>query len=444
MSSVTPHIPNADSAPDYKQASHLDSRLLPSALFFTANCAVPAGIHARDMSAMVQGLVEEHAPLPIEQTSWGFILDNTKRKKSHFFYYAAPRDLIFKSTTEANDLSLRSVIPAFAATTGLNFKQNTWLCLLESECLSLIHFESDSSIPDQIHSHFLPIDDAPNSAETLRSDLIAQHVGSNPGEIIDGFIAIESAVSKGKKGIQFKLVQAPEANGRWTQWKQTTIAQPTRLIAADLRTKETLSGRLQRNQSGKRIMMLAVFVALAVITLGAFEYLQIKQKAEAHRLTELAEEQEPLVNRLKEVETMTKSLKNLFQKEFQPFHWLMVANEARPENLSISSYAFDEAGILSANGEATEVKALNLYVDALKINPKFKSATIANLNTDNSGVTFSLQLEAGDLHAEPPLEAEPASPPAAEPAVEEPSIEVAPETAPAAPTAPIQKEGAQS
>jgi hypothetical protein len=402
MSSVTPNIPNADSTTAKAPSSQTSFRLVPSALLFTASSPIPVGIRARDMSTMVQGLVEEHAPLPLDQTSWGFILDNKTRQTSHYLYYAAPRDLIFKSTAESNDSSLKLVVPSFVATTGLQFKHATWLCLLEAECLSLLYFEAGSSIPDKIHSQFFSNGDTPQNAETIRKELITKHASSTPKseEILDGFIRIESTVAKGRQGIQFKLGQAATVDGPWQAWKQSTIAQPTRLVAADLRTKESLSTKLQHKQSSKRIGIVAAFVMLAIIILAYFEFSQIKKQTEAQRLAYLAAEQQPLVDQLKEVETMTKSLKDIFQKEFHPFHWLMIINELRSNNLSISSYSLDDSGELTAHGEANEVKALNLFVNALKINPKFNSVTLANLNTDNAGVTFSLKLVTGDMYAE--------------------------------------------
>ncbi|MDQ8193703.1 hypothetical protein QEH59_04670 [Coraliomargarita sp. SDUM461004] len=405
MSSSTSLTPNPDSMSTQTPESHPGPRLIPSALFFTAICPVPVGIRARDMSAMVQGLVEEHAPLPIEQTSWGFILDNKSRKESHFLYYAAPRDLVFNSTAEANDSNPNSVIPSLVATTGLQFKRDTWLCLWEPECLSLIHFAAGSTTPDQVHSQFHPHDQAEVSitADALRSKLLSDYVNTAEDTIIDGYIRIESATQNQRKGIQFKLSQSNSVNGTWAPWKQTTLSQPTRLIAADLRTKESLSNRRLRKQSGKRIGIVIALFVLTAMVLGIFEYLQIKQQTKAQELTELATTQEPLVDQLKEIETMTKSLKSIFQQEFSPFRWLMAINEARPVTLSISSYALDKEGTLTANGEASEVKALNSYVDALEADPRLKSVTIVNLNTNNEGVTFSLRMETGDLHAEPSL-----------------------------------------
>jgi hypothetical protein len=382
-------------------------RILASGLFFTGNSPVPSGIRARDMSAMVQGLVDEHSPMPIEQTSWGFVLDNRRKQQSHFLYYAAPQSLLFKNTAEASDLGLEAVIPGFVATCGLHFKEPTWLFLTEAECLSAVRFEAGSTAPDKVVSRFVGKADSDESARfALREELDASEGEASVG----GLVRIASAKAKKGKGLTFELEQCEAPGAAWRTWKKTELRPHTRVLAADLRRHEVLAGQMHRKSSGQRILQFAAVFILLLAALGALEFFQIQRKAEAERLAAQAESQEDAVERLQEIESMTKSLNSVLEKKFEPYRWMMAVNADRPETLSLSSFAFDDAGEMQANGEAPQVQALNDYVASLQANPKFESVSITNLTTNREGVSFNLRIQTGDLDAESP----PPEPPPAE------------------------------
>jgi len=314
-------------------------RLLPAALFFTANSKVPAGIRARDMMAMVQGLVEEHSPLPIEMTAWGFLLDNKAKTDSHFLYYAAPRDLLFKNAEAAADLRPTAVLPAFAALQGLHFKEPTWVFLSDSECLSAVRFEPDSSVPSRIEARFhqtgtgtdIPLFD-------LRQKLLeAVDFDPNGEAALKGLIRIGEAHFD-RKGLHFKLERQTETGNRWESWKKTRIAQKNRRFAADVRDRAALSAHERNEGSGQRIRQVAALVLLALLVLAGLEVVQYQRMQTTTALSEKAEGQTALVDRLQEIEAMSKSLKEIFDRRFEPYRWLMVVNEVRPEkSLSLPS-----------------------------------------------------------------------------------------------------------
>lgn len=378
-------------------------RLAASALFFTATCPVPPGIRARDLGAMVQGLVEEHSPLPLEQTAWGFLLDNQGARKSHLFYYAGARDFIFKNPAESADLSFTAVLPGLAALHGLHFSRDTWLFLHESECLTAVLFTHGSMIPQKCTARFFKQPAPGTDALFAMRDAILKQIEVEDGQdVLPGLVRIAAPLPRRQGGLSFPLEHLKAASGNWEPWKTTHFPKASRLQAADIRDRDTLSAHWQRRDSGRRFGQIALLLLLAILLLGGLELLQNRRQAEAARLQALSQEQAPGVQRLQDIERMAQSLKRVFEGDFQPYRWLMAFNYGRPEAVSFTGFAIDEKGAMTVNGRAPEVKTLNDYFGNLKKNPQFSQVDIASTTTDRDGASFTLKAQAGDLTAAPP------------------------------------------
>ncbi len=382
--------------------------MIPSALFFTDDSPVPSGIRARDIGSMVQGFVDEHSPVPIEQTSWGFLLDSRSKKQSHIFYYAAPKELVFQQSTDASDLSMAAVLPGFAALHGLQFRKSSWIFLLEEECLTAALYENNSPIPSRVHARFLDKAEADPTltAHELRTDLVRRLVDQENEHVVEGLIRVAQKSDGGSKGITFRLEQQEQPDRAWLAWKKTELRNATRLKAADLREHAALEAQSQRKSSGQKLLQVAACILILIATLAFFEFRQDQQQREVERLSMIAREQAPLVERLQEIEAMNKSLQKVFQKNFTPYRWLMEMNAPRPETIALLNFAIDASGKISTSGIGPEIKALNEYVASLQENVKFQSVEIVKIDTNKDGVSFNLSLETGDITAEPEPEPE--------------------------------------
>ena len=385
-------------------------RLISSALFFTDDNPVPAGIRARDIGAMVEGMVDEHSPMPIEQTSWGFLLDNRSKKKNHIFYYAAPRELVFTQAADASNLEMAGVLPGFAALHGIQFRKSTWVFLLEAECMTAVLLENNSPVPSNVVSKFIPRDAIGDTEKVyeFRSELVRKVVDLENDNLVDGLVRVQESVDAGKKGIAFHLEHQENKDADWKKWKKSELRKLSRIRAADVREHGVLEAQNQRKNSGLRVLQAAAFILIIIAGLAYLEYELYQQKLEVTRLSEIEESQEPLVERLQEIEAMNKSLKNIFQKNFSPYRWMMIINETRPPEISIVNYTIDDAGKITTSGIGPEIKALNSYIETLQQNVKFESVEILKVDTDKSGVSFSLNIQTGDIDAEPeaPVEAQ--------------------------------------
>lgn len=399
-------------------------KLVCSALFYTASCPVPPGIRARDIGFMVEGLADEHSPLPLEQTAWGFLLDNRSSRSSHIFYYAAARELVFKNSSEATDLNWAAILPHFVATVGLKFEHATWLFLQEPECLTAICFESGSSAPARVYARFFPTE-SPSIEDVfaLRRSILDKIPIAENHEVLPGVFRSDAPFVTRRGSIRFQLQVRVTEESDWVDWKRTEFKKPTRLQAADIRDHRVLSSHTEKRGTGKKLVYTIAALAACVAVLIGFEIQEARRISETDQLTALAEEQEPDVRRLKDIETMTKSLRQLFEKDFIPYQWLMALNTQRPEAVHFNSYAFDDQGAITAIGQVPEVKALNTYVEALKKNPKFSEVDLASLTTDKDGANFTLKAKTGDISAILELPPEPEPPASDESSSEEVSAE---------------------
>jgi|GEM_PF-5174407 len=397
-------------------------RLTASGLFFTALAPIPQGIKVRDLEPLAEGLVEEHSPLPPEQTAWGFLVDSRPKSGGHLFYYAATKELIFaKGEPGATDLSAAAVLPGFAALSGLRFSEPTWIYLLEEECLSAVLFEPECTIPTHILPRFLAEDDQnPFTARANLASRVQKEFDGN--DEVKGLIRTARATTRGP-GLEFDLEQQVDENAQWTSWKRSTIPKASRVRAADVRDRTFLSDSASQKATGRRMAATAIAILAAVLFLSLLEILEYRRSSETTTLRDQAEANAAAVERLKGIESMTASLRKVSQRDFRPYRWLIALNESRPPEISFTSYALDDEGRIRANGLAPDIKILNNYLALLRADPRFDSIATGSLDTDEAGVRFSLEANAGDLNATPPVTA---TPPEESGIPEEPSSEPTP------------------
>ncbi len=419
--------PPEENPPDLKTSGAPGPVILrDSGLFFTVSSRLPKGIKGRDIEGLVRGLVEEQAPLPIEQTSWGYLADPYRKSSGPILYYAATRQSLFGNKTEAaEDLTPTAILPSFAGLCGLRFSKNTWVFLADGESLSAAFFEAGATIPTRMISRFVSPETEAGEAE--REKLRRRLAEEDPeADFFPGMVRIAEAKARGK-AVHFQLECRERYGAHWTSWKKTGIDKEARLAAADVRDRDSREEGARVQTSAKRITQVAVVLLLSALALGALEVLQFQRGREAVQLSELAESRQSQVERLQEIESMAQSLEEIFAGNFEPFDWMMAFNAPRPPSIHFNSFALDDAGNIRINGHAPEVKALNDFVTALQRDPRLKQVETGEVETDEDGVRFSLRATIGDLDALPPKRE--TTEPEAEPETE-PEAEAEPETEP--------------
>lgn len=374
-------------------------RLAPSALFVTAGAPIPPGIRRRDLESLAAGLVEEHSPLPMEQTAWGYAADSRRKAGGAILCFAAIRDHLFgKESPTSGDLDGPAVVPGFVSLRGLRFRRSTWVFLLEDECVSAARFDPGDPVPREIVSRFRA--EGSDDPFALRQRLADDRVDPGTDDEVEGLL--RSAGTKGKrKGTSFLLERLSAPDSEWSPWRETEPVPTEALLAADVRDREKLASRQREESSARRMKRTVAAIGIAVALLGIWEILEFNRGRTAAELARRAELQRPEVDRLREIESMTTSLAGVIERDFEPFRWLMVLNESRPPEISFGSFALAAGGNLRVNGEGPGIQALNDYVDALDGDPRIAEARSAEVRTDSDGVSFAITAKTGDLSARP-------------------------------------------
>jgi hypothetical protein len=382
-----------------KGPAHPD--FLPAALFFATSAFLPQGVRSRDRTQFVSGMVEEHSPLPLDQTSWGYLAQIKNRKAGRIFYYAAPRDLVEKHIGRNES---RALLPSFAALTGLHFGEVTWLFFQDDHCLSAIRFPKNEPVPDKVVARF--IHDASDTdkpewqlRQLLEDTVVKPDVGNRSSEVVNvlpGIIRVRPEVLGKGKRLRFNLFQTEAADQAEIAWKTNDLKLADFLLAADLRDFYALSEKHQGAESEKRILIAMVVTLTAILALGAWELLHWQKASEAQRLEAQIVERTSRVERLQEIESMQQAVDALFRRNFEPFDWLMAINELRPPEVAFNTFSFEENAAMAISGQAGEITPINEFADAVRSDPRFTSATLSQVQTTREGATFNLRVETGD------------------------------------------------
>lgn len=379
---------------------------LPAALFFATSAFLPQGVRVRDRARLVSGLVEEHSPLPLDQTAWGFLTHVKNRKGGRLFYYAAPRDLVKEHSEGGKN---RVLLPSFAVLSGLRFNETTWLFYKDAHCLSAIRFPKGDAIPDKVVARFLH--DSSDSVapewdlrQVLEESVVKPDVESRDSEVINvlpGIITSKcDVVAKGKR-LRFHLFQTAEQGQSEVVWKNNELKTADFVLAADLRDFSEMAQKQQGVDTEKRILIGMVATIVAILALAGWEFRHWQKSAEADRLEAQIRERTPRVERLQEIESMQQAVDALFRRNFEPLDWLMAVNELRPPEVAFTTFSFEESAHMSISGQAGEITPINNFADAVRNDPRFASATLSQVQTTREGATFNLRIEPGDRDAQP-------------------------------------------
>jgi hypothetical protein len=388
---------------------------LPAALFFTTSAFLPQGVRARDRSQFVSGLVEEHSPLPLDQTAWGYLAHIKNRKAGRLFYYAAPRELVNEHLESNGGCPL---LPSFAALSGVRFAETTWLFFRDDHCLSAIRFPKNELVPDKVLARFLNDSGSGDAAEwqmrqSLEDSVVKPDVASRSSEVVNilpGIIRANCEVLGKGKRLRFTLFQSESPGQSEITWKTNEVKAADFVLAADLRDYSAMAEKHQGAETEKRILIGMVASLAGLLALGAWEFKHWQKASEVRYLEAQISERAPRVERLQEIEAMQQAVDALFRRNFEPFDWLMVINELRPPEVAFLTFALEDRTQMVISGQAGEITPINTFADAVRNDPRFTSATLSQVQTTREGATFNLRVETGDRGEAPVLVREAATP----------------------------------
>jgi hypothetical protein len=382
-------------------------RLVASARFFTATAPLGRGIRARDLRPMANGLVEEHSPLPLEQTAWGFLAEPARKKDGVLLYFAAARTSVFPEVSP-KARAAQPVFPAFAALHGLRMKTPTWVFLADDQGVAALLFQPGVAIPVRVLARFIEDEQGDEASRwRVRDELAAECRPDRPEEIkkeqvLEGLIRATGVAGRNNRGVVFTLERQTAPGGAWTFWKKTQLKKADQVLGADLRDHAELESTHRTHQSGQRILATAAIFGAAVLALVCLELLLFVRHQEALKIRQGIEARADAVERLQEIEQMNGVLNEVFTREFLPFDWLMLINDHRPEEITFGSYGIEAGADLAVQGQAREVGLINAFAERLGTDPRFRSVQLEDVQTTREGATFQLRIGPGDIRAQPP------------------------------------------
>lgn len=410
---------NGKDDPGSKHKGDEKVKLVSSALFVATHRELPRNIAARDLEGLVAGWVEEASPLPLHQMSWGFIFEMSRKAGGRVFFYAAPRDLVFAGQSGKSNKSNTPHYPSFCALQGLRFKKDTWVTLLDDDCVAALHFPAGSTIPERMESRFLQHpeqEEAPVDPWRAREELLFSISGGEPDSIVvePGFVRATAKLQGQKMRVQFHLEAQLRPESEWSHWKNLEFRKPLEILSADVRNREDLLARAEGTKSSQRVVYLLAGLAACIALLLIAEGFLLKTSWEVRDLDATIQSRQATVSQLEEIESMTKAINTVLRKDFDPLEWLVVINESRPQEVYFTSFSHEGERQLRMAGQSREISFINQFADKLRADPRVETVTVTDVRTAQVGATFSLTVDTGNIRAEKPAEE-----PAAEAAEEE-------------------------
>lgn len=374
--------------------------LIPSARFITRSEVLPTSVRARDVIALLEGLIEENSPLPIDHVSWGFLSEGkTTSKERRVFTYCAAKDLVFGSARRKTPQ--RPTLPAFAALYGIKVREPGWVFLADEVSLAAVLLRPNQSLPARIHARFLTSSDEEGLWEA-RTRLVSEIKPSKGEKLLPGIVRVGNLNLSGNR-LEFQLTRLPSAGANWENWQQTRLVSQAAINNADLRERALLQAQQEKQRSGRSLKLAALVLVLAIAAIAFLEALLYSRSAVAAELTEQVEEQKGTVKSIQQMEAMTKALEATLQRKARPFDLLSVLNRKRPENLYVKTMAYGEADQLRIGGEADNIQTVNNYTAALREDDFWLEVDLAEVRTETSGAaTFQLRLKANKDKPIPP------------------------------------------
>lgn len=142
---------------------------IPGEYFFCETITLPSSLGLSEeenpnqiITSFIQEMLSDgsFSPYPEEQLAWGYFGGNDEGK---VLIFACPL-IKLRQLGWQNMEIFRRVFPSFVSLLGKNFIEPTIIFLKEGETLSVVVYDSDSQVPDQIFS--MPFD--PEEADSLK------------------------------------------------------------------------------------------------------------------------------------------------------------------------------------------------------------------------------------------------------------------------------------
>ena len=379
---------------------------IPGEHFFCETISLPAKLEGEDelgfnnaLKSFVQTILQDtsFSPYPEEQLACGYYGEQNGRRA---IIFACPSFKLRQQGWQNLEI-FRRVFPSFVSLFGKKFTEPTVIFLQEGETLTIASFEADSSVPDQIFS--LPVDlEDSESLKKARGKLLSLVDTSKYEVISDILIAVD--VERHKDGNFHFEHEWKEGTDPNLEIEQTVTMSGDDLWMIDLRANDFKSVEITRRRQGRKrwkaTLAWTLSMAAILVLFLAVKIMGVKLEDKQLMASEMAKEV-PLV-----IESQ-KLLEKLRQNKLggiDPFGAIGRLYEylgGGPNDLNVFfTYAhFKSRNEIELEGEGKNVEAINTFLEELvknKVASLQKSRTgkeLREIKSQTGKTTFKFDIE---------------------------------------------------
>jgi hypothetical protein len=306
------------------------------------------------------------SPYPEEQLAWGY---HGSLEEGKIMLFACPLSKLRQLGWQSFEI-FRRVFPSFISLFGRTFTSPTILFLLQGETLSVAAYSSESSVPDQLYSMSVDLDDA-ESLEVARGKLLSLLTLEDYEVVPD--ILIAGDAERQKDGF-FKFEHEwMDGDNPDLELDQQIKLNGNDLWNSDLRSVEFKQfERTRRTQGRKRWKATKIWTFCMVLMLIGFLGVKIFEvKLKDHQT--LANQ---MANQVPFVLESQKLLDKLMQNKLggiDPFGTIgrlyqYLGGTADSLNVWFTSAHFESRNELEISGEGKNIEAINNFISKLETN----------------------------------------------------------------------------
>ena len=344
------------------------------------------------------------SPYPKDQLAWGYhgTLDDGK-----ILLFACPQAKLRQLGWQSLEI-FRRVFPSFISFFGKSFSESTVLFMLQEDSLSVAAYSPDCSVPDELYSMSVDLDD-PESLEVARGKLLSL-IALEKYEVVPD-ILMAGEVERQKDGF-FKFEHEwMDGSSPDLELDQEITLDAEELWNSDLRSVEFKQFERKRRSTGRKrwkaTMAWSICMTVMIIAFLGVKIFEVKLQDKQNLANQMAS-QVPLVL---ESQKLLEKLRQNKLGGIDPFGSIGRLYEhlgGTAGNLDVwfTSAHFESRNEIEIKGEGKNIESINNFLENLEKNK------VADLQIGRSGeekrtiksaagkTTFEIEIELSEVTEE--------------------------------------------
>ncbi|OYV45780.1 MAG: hypothetical protein B7X06_04145 [Verrucomicrobia bacterium 21-51-4] len=209
----------------------------------------------------------------------------------------------------------------------------------------------------------------------------------------EGLWRIEEPLAQPDSTLHFRLTHF--RNTEDTALTHASFQQPslTTLWTADIRDRAFKLGAQKIQKISQRLWMslLIAMGLMAILIVGEFTW--AVQNWRVNRMNRTIEAREDQVLAIEADQVLIEKLERFAKFELSPFNMLDVLSSSKPRSMYFTQITAQELTKIEVRGIAGSVDEVNAYTDTIRHQPTIQSAELADIQSRQGKVTFTLNVD---------------------------------------------------